>query len=157
MFGGYDLSFNPSAMTAGKEIRDRWIMFVNGKSPWDKEKRFAFGPHGNCGEIDDGEFAARRRMRHFEILRDMDWTSLLTILGKLTGGKDKSSEINQRPGVGINHGHTCPFFVPSVFESRPILHLFYDYSSISSNRWKGVGLLGLCFKCNDFIISACKV
>ena len=104
MFGGYDLSFNPSAMTVGKEVRDKWIMLVNGKSPWDKEKRFAFGPHGNCGEIDDGEFATRRRVRHFEILRDMDWTSLLTILEKLSCWKDKSPElIRTRPAGVVLH------------------------------------------------------
>ena len=87
LFGGYDLSANPAADKVGYQMRDKWIRFINGERPWDGEKRFAFGPHGKCGEIDDEEYAARRRASHFELLRDMGSAITCLIVAKLTAGR----------------------------------------------------------------------
>jgi carboxylesterase type B len=87
LFGAYDLSFNPAAEIVKNQIQDRWIDFVNGGKPWDGGKRFAFGPYGGVGEVEDSEFAARRRQRHFEVLREMDRATLHTMFAKLAAGR----------------------------------------------------------------------
>jgi carboxylesterase type B len=87
LFGGYDLSTNPAADKIGFQVRDKWIRFINGEKPWEGERRFAFGPHGKCGEIDDEEFAARRRASHFEPLREMGPARTGLIVAKLTAGR----------------------------------------------------------------------
>jgi carboxylesterase type B len=87
LFGGYDLSLNPGAAAVAKAMQERWIAFIGGESPWDAEKRFAFGPHGRSAEITDEEFAARRRVRHFGLLRDIGPVRLGAIFGKLAAGR----------------------------------------------------------------------
>ncbi|OBT53622.1 hypothetical protein VE04_05340 [Pseudogymnoascus sp. 24MN13] len=87
LFGGYDLTFNPAAAAVAKAMQERWIAFVNGESPWNGEKRFAFGPHGKSGEITDEDFAARRRVGHFDLLRQMDSMKLGGIFGGLAAGR----------------------------------------------------------------------
>lgn len=87
LFGGYDLTFNPAAAAVAKSMQERWITFVNGNSPWNGDNRFAFGPHGKSGEIIDEEFAARRRVAHFGLLREMDPVKLGGIFGALAAGR----------------------------------------------------------------------
>lgn len=87
LFGAYDLSFNPSAAKVSRETQERWISFINGEEPWHTEKRFAFGPYGKCGEIGDEEFAARRRKRCLDVLKDIERSKLLEISGKLAAGR----------------------------------------------------------------------
>jgi carboxylesterase type B len=87
LFGAYDLSFNPAAAAVAKAMQDRWITFVSGESPWDSEKRFAFGPLGKSAEITDEEFAARRRVGHFGQLRELGTAKLGGIFGTLAAGR----------------------------------------------------------------------
>lgn len=87
LFGGYNLSSNPAAAAVARVIQERWIAFVSGEGPWDAEKRFAFGPHGKSGEIADEEFAARRRVGHFGVLREIGVPRLGEIFGKLAAGR----------------------------------------------------------------------
>lgn len=87
LFGGYDLTFNPAAAAVAEVMQERWIAFVNGDNPWNGEKRFAFGPHGKSGEITEEEFAARRRVGHFSLLREMDPVRLGEIFGGLAAGR----------------------------------------------------------------------
>ncbi|KAL4899628.1 hypothetical protein BDW74DRAFT_189010 [Aspergillus multicolor] len=87
LFGGVDLSFNPSADAVGKDMRRRWIAFVNGRSPWNPEKRFAFGPVGECREISEAGFAARRRVKHLGVLKEAGIGVYLPIVFALTAGK----------------------------------------------------------------------
>jgi len=87
LFAGYDLSFNPAAAKVAREMRDKWIQFINGEKPWDAGERFGFGPHGRVGVIDDAEFESRRRVKHFEVLRQVDRASLFTIFRKLAAGR----------------------------------------------------------------------
>lgn len=87
LFGGYDLTSNPAAAAVAEDMQGRWIAFVNGNVPWNGEKRFAFGPHGKSGEITEEEFAARRRVRHFSLLREMEPVRLGKIFGGLAAGR----------------------------------------------------------------------
>jgi hypothetical protein len=87
LFGGYDLSRLGGAENVGREMRDRWVRFVHGEEPWDEKHRFAFGPQGKCGEIGEDEYAVRRRVRHFEILREMGPTRLWPIFRQLAAGR----------------------------------------------------------------------
>ncbi|KAL4803410.1 Alpha/Beta hydrolase protein [Aspergillus unguis] len=87
LFGGIDLSFNPSADAVGQEMRSRWIDFVAGNKPWSVERRFAYGPVGECKEISEGQFAARRRVECLKVLREAGIAVYLPIVFALTAGK----------------------------------------------------------------------
>lgn len=87
LFGGVDLSFNPGAETVGAEMRRRWVALVNGEAPWSGERRFAYGPLGECREIDEVLFAGRRRVGHMGVLREVGREVYLGIVGALTAGK----------------------------------------------------------------------
>ncbi|GES66806.1 carboxylesterase [Aspergillus terreus] len=87
LFGGIDLGFNPAAETVGQEMRNRWIQFVNGKAPWSREKRFAYGPVGDCKEISETQFAGRRRTEHMKALREAGPGVYMPIVFALTAGK----------------------------------------------------------------------
>ena len=87
LFGGVDLSFNPGAEAVGREMRRRWAKFVNGDAPWAGQKRFAYGPLGECREIDEVQFAGRRRVRHINALKEAGKEVYMSIVGALTAGK----------------------------------------------------------------------
>ncbi|OJJ01744.1 hypothetical protein ASPVEDRAFT_52630 [Aspergillus versicolor CBS 583.65] len=87
LFGGLDLSFNPVADAVGHEMRSRWIQFVAGDSPWSIEKRFAYGPVGECKEISEAQFAARRRVEHLKTLKEAGIGVYLPIVFALTAGR----------------------------------------------------------------------
>lgn len=87
LFGGLDLSFNPAAEKVGREMRKRWISFVNGEAPWSNEKSFAFGPFGEYKEIDANEFATRRRVKHLDLLEKMDIANINAVFGALAAGR----------------------------------------------------------------------
>ena len=88
LFGGHDLSMvNPAAAAVGKEMRKKFISFANGVAPWSREKRFAFGPFGESKEIGDGEYAARRRARHFELLKKSDPGEITSVFAGLAVGR----------------------------------------------------------------------
>ncbi|RDW92367.1 carboxylic ester hydrolase-9 [Coleophoma crateriformis] len=87
LFGGYDISFNSAAAKVSGKMQEKWISFVHGEEPWDTEKRFAIGPYGKCGEIEDDEFAARRRARCLEVLKGIEKRKLLEMSGMLAAGR----------------------------------------------------------------------
>ncbi|KAL3426644.1 carboxylesterase [Phlyctema vagabunda] len=87
LFGAYDLAFKPAAARVALAIQTKWIDFVNGTPPWSDDKRFAFGPFGNCTEIENEDYGARRRVRCFDFLRGIERSRLLAISGKLAAGK----------------------------------------------------------------------
>lgn len=87
LFGGIDLSFNPAADAVGKEMRNRWIQFVSGGSPWSIERRFAYGPVGDCKEISEDQFAVRRRVQCLKALKEAGIGVYLPIVFALTAGK----------------------------------------------------------------------
>ena len=87
LIGEYDISFNSAAEKVGSQMRHKWIWFINGEKAQDGDKRFAFGPHGNCGGIDDTEYAARRRVQHFELLREMGPARTAPTVGQLIVGR----------------------------------------------------------------------
>jgi hypothetical protein len=87
LFGGYESEVDEIARSLGQSMQERWINFVNGEAPWDATKRFAFGPVGRVSEIIQAEFAVRRRINHFELLREIDPLIIKIILGKLIAGR----------------------------------------------------------------------
>ncbi|KAL2010982.1 hypothetical protein VTN00DRAFT_3700 [Thermoascus crustaceus] len=87
LFGGVDLSHNPPAENVGREMRRRWVDFVNGDAPWSVERRFAYGPFGECKEIDEVQFAARRRVPQLKALREAGTGVYLPIVFALTAGR----------------------------------------------------------------------
>ncbi|KAG0153697.1 hypothetical protein PDIDSM_2351 [Penicillium digitatum] len=87
LFDGVDLSFNAAARAVGKEMRQRWIRFVHGVGPWSTDLRFAFGPLGECTEIDESQFAARRRVEHCKVLKEAGSVAYMPIVFALTAGR----------------------------------------------------------------------
>ncbi|EYE92028.1 putative carboxylesterase [Aspergillus ruber CBS 135680] len=87
LFGTMDLSHNPGAEGVGQDMRRRWASFVNGDAPWPEQKRYAYGPFGVCGEIDEGQFAGRRRIGHIKALREAGKDVFLPIVFALAAGK----------------------------------------------------------------------
>ncbi|KAJ5097943.1 hypothetical protein N7532_004944 [Penicillium argentinense] len=87
LFDGVDLSFNPAATAVGQIMRQRWIRFVSGQAPWSTESRFAFGPVGECKEINEAQFAIRRRVNHCKVLQEAGAGVYMPILAALTAGR----------------------------------------------------------------------
>lgn len=90
LFGTMDFSHNPSAEALGEDMRKRWVNFINGEEPWtelSKGKRFAFGPYGECKEIDQRQFAARRRVHALNLLRECGIQVYGAITNKLAAGR----------------------------------------------------------------------
>lgn len=86
LFGGFDFR-NPLAERVGEVWREKWIDFSNGEDPWKSEERFAFGPHGRGGVLDEEEYKYRRREGCFEILRQMTWARYNPIFQHLATGR----------------------------------------------------------------------
>lgn len=87
LWGNYDLSFNKAAVKVSKAIQESWVTFVNGEAPWDANGRMGFGPYGRVGLIDQDEYEARRRVRHWKALDEIKWTDLLAASGQIAGGR----------------------------------------------------------------------
>lgn len=87
LFGGIDLTFNTAADNVGKRLRESWLAFVHGESPWDSSPIWGFGPLGRCGEVDASEYAARRRTKCFEYLRTLGTEQCRQVSGRLAAGR----------------------------------------------------------------------
>jgi hypothetical protein len=88
LFRGHDLSIvSPDAEAVGEEMRERFIIFINGEKPWSGEKVFAFGPLGECKEIGETEYAARRRVSHWEILKWTNPAELTSVFAGIAMGR----------------------------------------------------------------------
>jgi hypothetical protein len=60
---------------------------VNGDQPWNPQRRFAYGPFGECREIDEHQFAARRRVEQMKVLREAGIGVYIPIMLALTAGR----------------------------------------------------------------------
>ncbi|CAG8360535.1 unnamed protein product [Penicillium salamii] len=87
LFDGFDLSFSPAASAVGEEMRQRWIRFISGEAPWSFDRRFAYGPVGECQEIEEMQFATRRRVEHCKVLREAGPSAYMPIVFALTAGR----------------------------------------------------------------------
>lgn len=87
LFGGFDHLIDGVAKRTGKEMRRRWIVFINGKNPWCSESYVAFGPHGTFKELDQDERKSRRRVAHIDYLAKADSGLLDKAFGALAAGK----------------------------------------------------------------------
>ncbi|POR31401.1 Carboxylic ester hydrolase [Tolypocladium paradoxum] len=87
LFGGFDHLIDGVAKRTGKEMRRRWIVFINGKDPWRSESCVAFGPHGTFKELDQDECKSRRRVAQIDYLATADSGLLDKAFGALAAGK----------------------------------------------------------------------
>ncbi|KAI8667590.1 Carboxylic ester hydrolase [Fusarium sp. Ph1] len=87
LFGGIDLSFNPGADRVGKEMRQGWLTFMYGGSPWSESSIQAFGPYGAVEELDMARYRARRRVHCFDYLRTMGAAQCRLLSGRLGAGR----------------------------------------------------------------------
>lgn len=97
LFGGYDLSeVSPAADAVGQEMRSRWIAFACGENPWtaaglssgtSDNSAFAFGPLGESKEIDQKGMIARRRVRSFQEMENMDIAKINAAFAGLAAGR----------------------------------------------------------------------
>jgi hypothetical protein len=78
---------NAAAEEVGKTMRNKWIQYINGDAPWGSKQRYAFGPFGKCGEVDDDEFSARRRTKIWGTLKLVDIKALNSVIGALASGR----------------------------------------------------------------------
>ena len=85
LFGNYDFTSYPAAETTGRELRKRWIMFVNGEKPW-SSAAYAFGPDGKCGEVGTEEIVVKRRGEKLEYLSKLR-PKPNSVLGSLVAGR----------------------------------------------------------------------
>ncbi|KAI8718130.1 Carboxylic ester hydrolase [Fusarium sp. LHS14.1] len=87
LFGGIDLSLNPGADRVGKEMRQAWVTFMYGGSPWPESSIQAYGPYGNVEELDLQKYKARRRVHCFDYLQTMGTAQCRLLSGKLGAGR----------------------------------------------------------------------
>jgi carboxylesterase type B len=89
LFGGFDLSFAPSAERVGQAMRKAWIKFIYGEEPWSEamENYYGFGPHGSLKSLEDWEVQSRRRVGLAEKLSEMESSSLDKTSFGLAAGK----------------------------------------------------------------------
>ncbi|EGU72957.1 hypothetical protein FOXB_16545 [Fusarium oxysporum f. sp. conglutinans Fo5176] len=90
LFGGFDLSFSPSAERVGQAMREAWVKFISGEEPWPEatEKYYGFGPHGSLKTLEDWEVQSRRRIGLAEKLSEMESPFLDKTSRGLAAGKD---------------------------------------------------------------------
>lgn len=87
LFGGFDHLIDGVVKRTGKEMRRRWIAFINGKDPWRSESYMAFGPYGTFKDLDRDEYISRRRIAQTEYLANVDSGLLDKVFGALAAGK----------------------------------------------------------------------
>lgn len=87
LFGGFDMTMNPSAEELGRELRKRFIRFINGEAPWTVHKTMAFGPLGDTKEIDDRGVASRRRTRQMDEVKKLEASDVAAVFGSLAAGR----------------------------------------------------------------------
>ncbi|KAJ4194435.1 hypothetical protein NW759_016530 [Fusarium solani] len=93
LFGGpFDYSHDSQAVTLGNVMREKWITFLHGETPWDPSNVFAFGPEGACGTIDEEEVGRRRRVRCVDGLQEIGWARCQPLATRLLGARGVVTE-----------------------------------------------------------------
>ncbi|TKX25285.1 hypothetical protein C1H76_2518 [Elsinoe australis] len=87
LFEGFDLSSNPAGQALARDMRQRFISWVNDTQPWAADKTCAFGPHGRVAEIGQDEVRSRRRVRAIEEMRKMPFAEVFGVLPGLIAGR----------------------------------------------------------------------
>ena len=83
LFGGpFDYSSDEAAMRVSEDMREKWVSFVCGESPWNEERIIAWGPDGGTGFVDEGELK-ERRVGCFEEIRRIGWERLQPLVTRL--------------------------------------------------------------------------
>lgn len=87
LFGGFDLSFEPTARRVSLQLQQKWLQFVNGENPWQPGASWAFGPYGESKCIGEPELAARRRKRHLRALGNVSPDVIDAVYKALAAGR----------------------------------------------------------------------
>ncbi|KAK2006318.1 carboxylesterase [Colletotrichum eremochloae] len=87
LFGGFDLSFSPSAKKTGEHMREAFITFVHSQDPWGPICHAAFGPYGSFQELDGAGVGCRRRMEAVEFLQGVSSQVLDKVFLALAAGR----------------------------------------------------------------------
>lgn len=101
LFGGFDAGLlgpddaSPSSSSSGfvqtgRDMRGRFIKFINGGEPWDMQSVGTFGPWGTYKELHrgpGGELSMRRRMGHLDVLRKVETDVLEKVFMDLARGR----------------------------------------------------------------------
>ncbi|KZL81395.1 hypothetical protein CI238_00323 [Colletotrichum incanum] len=87
LFGGFDLSFSPTAKKIGENMRKAFIAFLYSQDPWVSSSHAAFGPYGTFQELDSVGVGCRRRMEATEFLRDVSSQVLDKVFFALAAGR----------------------------------------------------------------------
>ena len=87
LFGGIDLAHNNGSEDVGHKMRQSWITFANGASPWASGKIYTFGPFGECRALSTDEYSRRRRVACCEYLREIGLAKVNAVFGLLAAGR----------------------------------------------------------------------
>ncbi|KAK2025124.1 carboxylesterase [Colletotrichum zoysiae] len=87
LFGGFDLSFSPSAKRTGEHMRKAFIEFVHSQEPWSPGRHAGFGPYGSFQELDSAGVGCRRRMKAAEFLQGVSSQVLDKVFFALAAGR----------------------------------------------------------------------
>ena len=74
-------------------IREKWVRFLNGESPWDADEIYAFGPDGDYGTISEEELGRRRRIGLVNGLKRIGWARCQPLVTRLLGARGFMTEI----------------------------------------------------------------
>ncbi|KAK2053039.1 carboxylesterase [Colletotrichum caudatum] len=87
LFGGFDLSFSPSAKKTGEHMRRAFIEFVHSQEPWSPGRHAGFGPYGSFQDLDSAGVGCRRRMKAAEFLQGVSSRVLDKVFFALAAGR----------------------------------------------------------------------
>ncbi|KAK1977375.1 carboxylesterase [Colletotrichum cereale] len=87
LFGGFDLSFSPTAKKTGEQMREAFIAFIHSQEPWAPGCHAAFGPYGSFQELDSVAIGCRRRLEAAEFLQGVSSQVLDKVFFALAAGR----------------------------------------------------------------------
>ncbi|KZL75605.1 hypothetical protein CT0861_06996 [Colletotrichum tofieldiae] len=87
LFGGFDLSFSPTAKKTGEHMRKAFIAFLHSQNPWASSSHAAFGPYGTFQELDGVGVGCRRRMEAAGFLQGVSSQILDKVFFALAAGR----------------------------------------------------------------------
>ncbi|KAI5813186.1 Alpha/Beta hydrolase protein [Pyronema omphalodes] len=84
LFGGIPLPAEQEVV--GREMRRRWVMFVNGVAPFDEGKVLVF-TRTTAEVVDKEEVAKRRNVKQWKVLEELGWEKVAPVVGEVVRGR----------------------------------------------------------------------